>query len=230
MGKNCLITSLKDKVSNFKLPYYVDSIDYSSLANNISYNIGKYWQNNREEEASAGKDSFASVAPISLSTHNGVFVSCKGSQYRVAKLSAKVDGAYSSYMGEGQFYGYKGAVDYDGEVSLYITIEKADGTPIPANVNFGEILDIRSQNNPYINNGLIIASTICNNESDGDAWYAASDSYDYAILNYASIGYKLYRKYSSSSAALDVDAEREKTVLVDGKYYRYNGSKYVELL
>lgn len=229
MGKNCLITSLKDKVSNFKLPYYVDSIDYSSLANNISYNIGKYWKDNREEEGSAA-DSFAAVAPISLSTHNGVFVSCKGSQYRVAKLSAKVNGVYSSHMADGQFNGYKGAVDYDGEVSLYITIEKADGTPIPANVNFGEILDIRSQNNPYINNGLIVASTICNNESDSSAWYAASDSYDYAILNFASIGYKLHRKYASNAVTLDVDPEREKTVLVDGKYYRYNGSKYVELL
>lgn len=230
MGKNCLITSLKDKVSNFKLPYYVDSIDYSSLANNISYNIGKYWKDNEEQEASAGKDSFASVAPISLSTHNGIFVSCKGSQYRVAKLSAKVNGVYSSYMLDGQSYGYKGAVDYAGEVSLYITIEKADGTPIPANVNFGEILDIRSQNNPYINNGLIVASTICNNESDSSAWYIASDSYDYALLNYASAGYKLHRKYSKTADTLDVDAEREKTVLVDGKYYRYNGSKYVESL
>lgn len=230
MSKNCLITSLKDKVSNFKLPYYVDSIDYSSLANNISYNIGKYWKDSREQEASAGTDSFATIAPISLSTHNGVFVSCKGTQYRVEKLSAKIDGVYSSYMGDGQFNGYKGAVNYDGEVSLYITIVKVDGTAIPDNVNFGEILDIRSQNNPYINNGLIIASAICNNESEASAWYTASDSYDYAILNYASVGYKLHRKYASNAITLDVDAEREKTVLVDGKYYRYNGNKYVELL
>lgn len=229
MEKNCLLRNLNGAVNNQKLPYYVDDIDYSSLANNISYEIGKYWKDIQEQQASAGIDSFAAIAPITLTTRNGIFVSSKNPSYRVEKLSAKISGVYSKYMSDGQFYAYKGAVDYNGEITIYITIRTVDDSSIPSGLDFEDILEIKSEVNPYINNGLIIATAICADATEASTWYANSSSYDYAILNYASVGYKLHRKYGSNEVTRDIDADREKTVLVNGKYYRYNGSLYVEI-
>lgn len=231
MDKKCFMTTLNDVVDNYKLPVFIPKTDYSPILNGVNYSVGLFWKDSLEETAPAGALSRAAVAPVSLHIKNGVFISSKNQNYVVHKVSIKKDGVYSSVADTTVLVGGKVAIDYDGEIAIYITIRTADDSDIPSDLNLSEIIEIKTQSNPFVNVPTIEVEYLCLNEEEFQVAYSYSTLYNYVLINFNrnNFPYSLMRKIGTGKTMKECDSERTKTVLFKGEYYRYNGSLYEKI-
>ena len=225
--KECILDKFVGESNNYKLPTLVDNINYASLLAEAGYEVGKYWQDVTESKADAGSSNYFAVDAILLSTNNGVFVSSKNPAYVVDKVTRKIDGVYRTEVASTKNTNGIAAVNLSGEMYLYITAHKVDGTAVGADLDLSEIFEIKSQDNPYINNDLVEAYGIYNNETESGSAFASVPLFGYMLLNFGQdIG--LNRK-TNVGTVKNIDESHEKTVKIGNKYYRYNGSLYVEI-
>lgn len=225
--KECILEEFVGESNNYKLPTLVDNINYAPLLAEASYEVGKYWKDAQESKADAGSSNVFAVDAILLSTNNGVFVSSKNPAYVVDKVACKIDGVFRTEVGSTTSTNGIAAINRSGEMYLYITAHKVDGTAVGADLDLSEILEIKSQDNPYINNDLVEAYGIYNNEPESSAAFASVPLFGYMLINF---GNSLGLQRKKNIGTLDsIDTQHEKTVKVGNKYYRYNGSLYVEI-
>ena len=225
------MTTVNESVDNYKLPVFIPKTDYSPILNGVNYSVGLYWKDSVEEAVSAGALSRAAVAPVSLHIKNGVFILSKDQNYVVSKVSIKKDGVYSSLANNTDPLGGKVAVDYDGEITVYITIRTADDSDVPSDLNLSEIIEIKTQSNPFVNVSTIEVEYLCLNEEEFQVAYSDSAIYNYVLINFNrnNYPYSLVRKMGTGRPMKECDPLRTKTVLFNGEYYRYNGSLYEKI-
>lgn len=231
MDKKCFMTTLNEVVDNYKLPVFIPKTDYSPILNGVNYSVGLYWKDSLEETGSAGSLTRAAVAPVSLYTKYGVFVHSKDPNYIVSKVSVKKDGVYSSAASDTVPLDGKAAIDYDGEITVYMTIRTVDDSDVPSGLNLSEIIEIKTQSNPFVNVPTIEVEYLCLNEEEFQVAYSNSTFFNYVLINFNrnNFPYSLMRKLGTGQAMRECDPLRTKTVLFNGDYYRYNGSLYEKI-
>lgn len=230
MEKKCFIQSLIGSVSDKKIKGYLQNADFSDFVVGIGYEVGKYWNDNYEEKRSS--EISCAIDPITISyVRNGTIVKSKNSDYIISKVSSKIDGVYKS-----QNYAHTNLMYQDisgNNITLYITIKRADSQPITEQLVISEIVEIISQyptTYPNINNPLIEIKDWQYLETSISGVFDRLPLGDYFLFNYnhSSYPYQLVRKINVGSLTSVKDSQ-DKTVKVGDKYYVYNGTMWEEL-
>ena len=118
-------------------------------------------------------------------------------------------------------------------ITLYITIKRADSQPITEQLVISEIVEIISQyptTYPNINNPLIEIKDWQYLETSRPEVFDRFPVGDYFLFNYnhSSYPYQLVRKINAGNLTSVKDSQN-KTVKVGDKYYVYNGTMWEEL-